>query len=150
MCLNTWITVGGPVWNAYGTFRAWSHAGGSMSLAVVTEGFHFRLALSDSYLWLRCGLSTSCSGSLLSSYRCQIKLSILCKIVSIFFQFHLSYPVAQKELKTQHDGAVLLASVESSLKIFSLNTVGNKKGMGLGSLMQSNGTGPSLPLVSSD
>ena len=32
MCLNTWITVGGPVWNAYGTFRAWSHAGGSMSL----------------------------------------------------------------------------------------------------------------------
>ena len=35
-----------------------------MSLAVVTEGFHFRLALSDSYLWLRCGLSASCSGSL--------------------------------------------------------------------------------------
>lgn len=39
MGLNIWSSVGGSLWEVYGTFRMWSLAEGNMSLGAEFEGF---------------------------------------------------------------------------------------------------------------
>lgn len=38
MYLNIWSSVGGSLWEVYGTFRMWSLAEGNMSLRAEFEG----------------------------------------------------------------------------------------------------------------
>lgn len=67
--LNTWTLVGGAIWESYGTFRRYSHAGGSSALGASFESLYrfvpFLAVVSASCVRLKCGQSASYSGCLL-------------------------------------------------------------------------------------